>query len=139
MATLPTCTWCSGPTRRPDGVFLSLLADGRLFCAGCGLYTLSCECVERPKAPTTSQAGPGIAYAQKETERLAIDPWLARRIEAGWHPRAVAAAGGISLRTAYRWKAALVEVRDVEVAGYVAAFAVRRDAVPVRLEAWRRA
>ena len=66
------------------------------------------------------------------------DAWLARRILAGWSPQAVALAGGISVRTAYRWISELERIEEVELGGFVAAFGIRRTKPPVRLEPWRR-
>lgn len=137
----PSCAWCGGKTHHPTGVFLARLANGRTICDGCGFYTLSCECVERPEIPTTRSRGSVITTRTDSRVRalVGIDPWLARRILAGHRPKAIAVMGGVSLRTAYRWCSTLLDVRDVEVGGYVATFAIRRDAEPIRLDDWRRA
>lgn len=73
--------------------------------------------------------------------RPAIDLWLAARILAGMAPKAivVASGGAFSLRTAYRWKRALVALVEIEVGGYVATYAIRRDQAPGRLTTWTRA
>lgn len=143
MMATPSCAWCGGKTHRPEGVFLGLLADGRLMCDGCGLYTLSCECVERPARPTTApRSGSSLARMNGRTatapDKVAMDPWLARRILAGWRPEAVANAGGISVRSAKRWRKDLVDVATVELGGYAATFAVRDGKAPIRLDDWRR-
>lgn len=49
------------------------------------------------------------------------DLWAIRRLQAGWRPRAVATACGVSLRTAQRWAAAARSGEFVEVttAGWI--------------------
>lgn len=68
-----------------------------------------------------------------------IEPYTARRVLAGWAPQAIATAAGVSTRTAYRWRAEIVAIHELEVDGWVATFAIRRTRGPVRLDAWRRA
>lgn len=72
--------------------------------------------------------------------RSQMETWLARRILAGWTPRAVAAAsaGRMNVRTAYRWRAELVRLDTVIVAGYAATFAIRRTKPPLRISEWER-
>lgn len=70
--------------------------------------------------------------------RTKADGWAARRLLAGWSPRAIAVGTGVSLRTAQRWRSEIVRVEDVEVGGYVASFAIRRTKPPLRLEPWRK-
>lgn len=67
-----------------------------------------------------------------------IDPFLARRILAGWSADAIATAGGVSRRTAYRWIAEVIDVVDLEIAGWRATYAIRRSKGPLRLTEWRR-
>lgn len=69
-----------------------------------------------------------------------IDAWICRRILAGIHPRAVVVAldGRITLRTAYRWKAALIGLEEVTIGGWRATFALRRGQGPTRITEWRR-
>jgi hypothetical protein len=69
-----------------------------------------------------------------------IDVWLLGRLLAGWTPRAVAvaSAGRISLRTAYRWRKAIMSIETVRVGPYEAEFAVRRRRGPIRVSEWRR-
>lgn len=69
-----------------------------------------------------------------------IEPWIARRVVAGMAPRALVAAtgGAISLRTAYRWRASIVRLEDVDIDGWRATFAIRRNDPPTRLSKWRR-
>ena len=67
-----------------------------------------------------------------------VDPFLARRILAGWSAQAVAVAGGVSLRTAFRWRLEICAVEEIEFGGWVATFALRRTRPPLRLDAWRR-
>lgn len=49
------------------------------------------------------------------------DLWAMRRLQAGWRPRAIATACGVSLRTAQRWAAAARggEVVEVRPGGWV--------------------
>jgi hypothetical protein len=70
-----------------------------------------------------------------------LDVWLAARLLAGMHPKAVAVASGgaITWRTAYRWRRALLGLREVELDGYTATFAIRRDFPPSRLTPWTKA
>lgn len=57
---------------------------------------------------------------------------------AGRSPRMVAKEAGMSVRTAYRWRAELVSVESVRVGGWVATYAHRRRLPPVRISAWER-
>ncbi len=67
-----------------------------------------------------------------------IDAWLAARVLAGMSPRAlvVASGGAMCVRTAYRWRRALLGLEEVELSGYRATFAIRRDAPPARITPW---
>jgi len=69
-----------------------------------------------------------------------IDAWMARRILAGWTPKAIVAAAGdsISLRTVYRWKRDLLALEEVTVDGWTATFVRRRYKPPCRVSAWKR-
>lgn len=70
-----------------------------------------------------------------------FDLWLAQRLLAGWHPKAIVAASDnrINVRTAYRWARDLLRLEEVLVGGYVATFAIRRGSPPSRLTEWARA
>lgn len=70
------------------------------------------------------------------TTRAQLDTWTARRLIAGMSPKAAAVAGGMSVRSAYRWKKALVELRIVELGGMEATFAIRRGGPPARISEW---
>jgi hypothetical protein len=58
---------------------------------------------------------------------------------AGRSPTLVARESGMSVRTAYRWRAQLVGIESVCVGGWVATFAIRRGKPPSRISAWERA
>jgi hypothetical protein len=67
-----------------------------------------------------------------------LDAWIVRRLLAGAHPRAIAAAtaGAISERTAYRWKRDVRGIEEVRVGDHVATFVLRRDQPPTRVTPW---
>lgn len=69
----------------------------------------------------------------------ALDAWALRKLLAGWSPRAVVAAvdGRITVRTAYRWRAAVLSVETLRVGAWEADYAIRRNAPPARISAWR--
>lgn len=69
--------------------------------------------------------------------RVEWDAWAAERLAEGWHPRAVAVACGVSVRTAYRWRKAIGTV-TVSVGGWSATFLARVDGPPVRVSDWTR-
>lgn len=73
--------------------------------------------------------------------RPQVDVWVAHRLLAGMHPKALAVAvdGALSIRTIYRWKRALVALEVVELAGMQATFAIRRGQAPARITAWEKA
>ncbi len=75
------------------------------------------------------------------THRAKVDEWVAGRLLAGMHPKAVAVAscGRLSERSAYRWKKALLGLEVVEIAGQQATFAIRRGYPPARISEWRAA
>jgi hypothetical protein len=84
------------------------------------------------------------SYAAGSLDRpgnAALDEWVARRVAAGWRPKAIVAAcdGAISLRTAYRWCKAVIRVEDVRLGGFVAPYAIRRGQPPIRLAPWKKA
>lgn len=87
------------------------------------------------------QAVPDYDGFEAPATRPGIDLWLAARILAGMAPKALVVASGnaISLRTAYRWKRALVSLEEVQIGEYRAVYAIRRDAGPARLSLWTRA
>lgn len=66
------------------------------------------------------------------------DPWIVRRVLAGWSPTAIAVAAGVSKRTAYRWIREIEAVEEVRIGSFVASFAICRTRPPFRLEPWRR-
>ena len=66
-----------------------------------------------------------------------FDAWLVRRLLAGMHPSALAVAGGISVRSAYRWRRDVLAMEDVRVGEHVATYVVRRDKTPIRVSRWR--
>ena len=70
-----------------------------------------------------------------------LDPWLAKRVQAGWSVDAIVTASGgrVSRRTVYRWRAELVSVEPVRVGACVATFAIRRRGSPIRLTEWESA
>jgi len=67
-----------------------------------------------------------------------LDLWLAHHVLLGWAPQAIAVAvyPRISLRTAQRWCAEVVDLGVVEFGGYTATFAIRRTLPPMRLTPW---
>lgn len=77
-------------------------------------------------------------WEDRPRSHRALDAWLAGRIMAGWHPRAIVAAcdGAMSERTAYRWRKRLTGTAIVRVGDHVALFAILRDAPPIRLGQW---
>lgn len=87
------------------------------------------------------QAVPDYDQFENPVSRPAIDLWLAARILGGMHPKAVVVASGnaISLRTAYRWKRALLALEEVQIGDYRAVYAIRRGQGPARLSMWERA
>ena len=66
-----------------------------------------------------------------------LDAWIVRRILAGAHPKAIAAASGgaISLRTAYRWRH-VTGIEEVRVGDHVATFVLRSGQAPTRITPW---
>lgn len=80
----------------------------------------------------------GRFYCADRPRNTGPTEWLARRILGGWRPKAIAVAGGISERTAYRWRADIVEIVELRLGEYVAPFAIRRTKPPIRLADWRR-
>lgn len=78
-------------------------------------------------------------YDAPAAHRPAIDEWIAMRLLAGMHPKAVVVASGhvMALRTAYRWKRELVALEVVEPDGRQATFAIRRGVPPARISPWR--
>lgn len=80
-------------------------------------------------------------YDMWPAHRPAIDLWLAARILGGMAPKAVvvASGGAFTLRTAYRWRRALVALEVVEVGGFAATYAIRRGQEPARLTTWAKA
>jgi len=85
-----------------------------------------------------SQTGVG-RYQESGLTTPKVDPWLVRRIAAGWRPDAIVAAcdGRISRRTAYRWAAEFVRLETVTVGGHSAEFVIRRTLPPARISPWR--
>lgn len=71
----------------------------------------------------------------RDSRQIRLDPWAARRIFAGWSVDAVAVAAGVSKRTAYRW-AKTSSLETVRIGGYVATYAIRTDAAPIRITDW---
>lgn len=67
-----------------------------------------------------------------------LDVWLARRVLAGMHPKAIAAAAGgaLSVRTAYRWRRDLRGITEVQVGEHVATFILRDGLPPTRITPW---
>ena len=61
-----------------------------------------------------------------------------RRLLAGWTPQAVVVAcgGEFSVRTAYRWRKAILSIETVRVGAYEADFVIRRKGTPIRVTAW---
>ena len=68
--------------------------------------------------------------------RTKLDAYLAKRAGAGWLPKALAVAGGVSLRTAYRYRD-VVGVQTVRVGDQEADFAIWKVGPPSRLSEWR--
>lgn len=69
--------------------------------------------------------------------RASYDAWAIDRLRAGWHPKAVAIAVGISVRTAYRWRKA-AGVETIGIGGWSATFIIRDGQHPVRVSDWQR-
>ena len=65
-----------------------------------------------------------------------LDLAAVRALLRGVHPRVVADVYGVNARTAYRWGRDLVAVEVVQVDGWIATFARRRDKPPVRITEW---
>lgn len=74
--------------------------------------------------------------ADPPTAPIAV--WAVRRMLAGMHPISVATAAGVSIRTAYRWRAEIEHIEEIAVAGFRATFVVRHDRPPMQLTVWRR-
>lgn len=72
------------------------------------------------------------------SSKPAFDPWLLRRMLAGMSPKALAIAGEMSVRTAYRWRSEMVSVEEVTVGGYKATYVLRRTKPPIRVTSWSR-
>lgn len=68
--------------------------------------------------------------------RSSHDAWAIERLRNGWHPRAVATACGISVRTAYRWRRT-TETVTVTIGGWSAEFVTRDGSHPVRVSDWQ--
>lgn len=92
--------------------------------------------------PPTGQTGIGHFRLADNATRIHphMDAWVCERLLAGWHPKAIvlAVGGAFSLRTAYRWKRSLTGLAVVEMGGFEATFAIRRDGPPSRLTSWSR-
>jgi hypothetical protein len=94
-------------------------------CSGCGRRTIHCTCpASRPAAYTVLHGG------------FKGDAWAIRRMLAGWKPEAVATAAGVSVRTAKRWRAEITGLRELELEGFRATFAIRRGKPPLQLTVW---
>ena len=78
-----------------------------------------------------------IFREQNRTQKL--DAYAARRLQSRWKSEALATACGVSLRTAYRWRASFRELRVIAVEDFEADFVIRHKQPPVRVSAWRKA
>lgn len=65
-----------------------------------------------------------------------LDTYAARRAAAGWTPKAIAAAAGVSLRAAYRYRD-ITAVQTVRVGDQEADFAIWKVGPPSRVSEWR--
>lgn len=84
--------------------------------------------------PTGSASMFRLFDQARTTPEMTAD--AARDLIAGRSPQMVARETGMSVRTAYRWRAELVAIESVRVGGWVATYAHRRRLPPVRISPW---
>jgi hypothetical protein len=77
-----------------------------------------------------------VNYPDAPNHAPAIEPRSAAALLRGVHPRDVAECYGVNLRTAYRWKRALVDIEVVTLGNWQAVYAIRDGVPPIRIGAW---
>lgn len=85
----------------------------------------------------TGSASAFRSYDQPRTVPELVES-AASDLLAGRSPSLVARDTGMSVRTAYRWRAELTAIESVRVGGWVAVYAHRRSKPPVRISSWER-